>query len=78
VIKGSPFYDHQGEIRLRAMGGETEVTWTIRFRSRAPFMGRLWRILLQRMLDRTLTSGLKRYVEGAASVSAKVSTSHPA
>lgn len=64
VIEGSPFMFHQGEIRLRPVDSETEVTWTIRFRSRIPFLGKLWRVLLQATLVRMLKNGLKRYVEG--------------
>lgn len=64
VIEGSPFEYHQGEIQLAPFDSETDLTWTIRFRSRLPFTGRLWRILMRRMLARMLSHGLKRYVEG--------------
>ena len=40
VTKGSPFVCHQGEIRLRADGDQTELTWTIRFRPKLPGTGR--------------------------------------
>ena len=40
VTKGSPFICHQGEIRLRADGDQTELTWKIRFRPKLPGTGR--------------------------------------
>lgn len=57
VIGGSPFEFHQGEVRLRPVDKETEVTWTIRFRSRIPLMGRLWRVVMQRILGQMLKNG---------------------
>ena len=63
VTKGSPFICHQGEIRLRADGDETELTWTIRFRPRWPGTGRPLAIGLSWLLGRVLRSGLKRHVE---------------
>ncbi len=63
VTKGSPFICHQGEIRLRAVGDQTELSWTIRFRPRLPGTGRLLAIGLTWLLGRVLRSGLKPYVE---------------
>ena len=66
VTKGSPFVCHQGEIRLRANGDQTELTWTIRFRPKVPGTGRLLAIMLSRLLGRVLRSGLKPHVEALA------------
>ena len=63
VTKGSPFICHQGEIRLRADGDETELTWSIRFRPRLPGTGRPLAIGLSWLLGRVLRSGLKPHVE---------------
>ena len=63
VTKGSPFVSHQGEIRLRADGDHTELTWTIRFRPKLPGTGRPLAIVLSRLLARVLRSGLKPYIE---------------
>ena len=65
VVKGSPFSCHQGEIRLRAQGEQTELTWRIRFRPKLPGTGRLLALVLSRLLRRVLRSGLKPHVEGA-------------
>jgi hypothetical protein len=63
VIKGSPFRYHLGEIVVRAVGNETEVQWTIRFRSKLPFLGGLLRVIARPLLAKMLNQGLKRYVE---------------
>ena len=63
VTKGSPFVSHQGEIRLRADGDHTELTWTIRFRPKLPGTGRPLAALLSRLLARVLRTGLKPYIE---------------
>lgn len=63
VIQGSPFQDHQGEIRLVPNGAQTDVFWTIRFRAKLPFMGGLLRIFLKSLLHKMLTKGLKPYAE---------------
>ena len=63
VTSGSPFICHQGEIRLRPDGGQTEVTWRIRFRPRLPGTGRALAIALSPLLGRALRSGLKPHVE---------------
>lgn len=63
VIQGSPFVDHQGQVQLRSLPGKTEVSWTIRFRSRVPFAGGLLRRVLKRMLEKMLSDGLKPYAE---------------
>ena len=63
VTKGSPFICHQGEIRLRADGDQTEVTWRIRFRPKLPGTGRPLAMVLSRLLGRVLRSGLKPHVE---------------
>lgn len=67
VTKGSPFVCHQGEIRLRADGDQTELTWSIRFRPKLPGTGRPLAIMLSWLLGRVLRSGLKPCVEGAIS-----------
>jgi len=66
AIEGVPFNYHRGEIRLCAQGDETEVSWRIGFRGKAPGLGTLLRAGMQPMLMRTLERGLKPYVEGAA------------
>lgn len=66
VIKGSPFNFHNGEIVLRAVGNATEVDWTVRFRSKIPLLGGLFRALVRRMLNKILHAGLKPYAEGKA------------
>ena len=63
VIRGSPFVCHQGEIRLRADGDQTELRWRIRFRPRLPGSGRVLSILLSSLLGRMLRRGLKPYAE---------------
>ena len=60
---GSPFVCHQGEIRLRADGDQTELAWTIRFRPRLPGTGRPLATVLAWLLGRLLHSGLKRQAE---------------
>ena len=66
VTKGSPFICHQGEIRLRADGDQTELTWSIRFRPKLPGTGRPLAIVLSWLLGRVLRSGLKPHVEALA------------
>ena len=63
VTKGSPFICHQGEIRLRAEGDETALTWSIRFRPKLPGTGRPLAVGLNWLLGRVLRSGLKPHVE---------------
>ncbi|MBK9521900.1 MAG: SRPBCC family protein [Rhodocyclaceae bacterium] len=63
IIEGSPFNFHNGEIALRRVGAQTEIDWTIRFRSKFPLLGWQLRSLLQRMLSRMLSEGLKPYAE---------------
>ena len=63
VTKGSPFVCHQGEVRLRAVGDETELTWQIRFRPRVPGTGRALAFALSRTLRRVLRSGLRPHLE---------------
>lgn len=65
VVQGSPFVYHNGEIVLRAAGSQaTEIEWSVRFRSRIPLLGGLFRVLVRRMLSQMLRTGLKPYVEG--------------
>jgi len=64
VIAGSPFVYHQGEVLLRPAGAGTEVTWSIRFRARAPLPGALARPLLRGLLEKMLVRGFKPYAEG--------------
>ena len=66
VTKGAPFVSHQGEIRLRADGDHTDLTWTIRFRPKLPGTGRPLASLLSRLLARVLRTGLKPHVEAHA------------
>ncbi|MBV8500345.1 MAG: SRPBCC family protein [Paucibacter sp.] len=64
VIQGSPFIYHLGNIELGETGrGHTRVAWSIRFRSKVPFLGGFWHLLLQRLLHGMLRKGLKPYVE---------------
>jgi len=63
VIQGSPFVYHNGEIELRPNGGETEVTWSIRFRGKRPFTGALLRPVMASMLTKMMRKGLKPYAE---------------
>ena len=69
ITKGSPFVCHQGEIRLEARGQRTELTWTIRFRSKLPGTGRLLAAGFSRVLDRILRTSLKPYIESRATAS---------
>lgn len=66
VIKGGPVIFHNGEIVAAPQGGATEVTWTIRFRSRIPLLGPLLRAVMAGLLHKVLTRGLKPYVEQRA------------
>ena len=66
VTQGAPFICHQGEIRLRADGDRTAVTWSIRFRPKLPGTGRPLAILLSWLLGRVLRSGLKPHAEALA------------
>ncbi|MEB3980953.1 SRPBCC family protein [Mycobacterium sp. 663a-19] len=66
IIEGSPFVCHQGEIRLEPRAGRTELTWTIRFRSRLPGTGRPLAAGFSRVLDRILHTSLKPYIEARA------------
>ncbi len=63
VTEGSPFICHQGEIRLRARGDQTELTWRIRFRPKLPGTGRPLATGLNWLLGRVLRSGLKPHLE---------------
>lgn len=65
VIQGSPFCFHNGEIALRGVGSQTEVSWTIRFRSKLPLMGALLRGVMRRLLAGMLEKGLKPYAQQA-------------
>lgn len=66
VIEGGPIMFHNGEVALRPDGEGCVVDWTIRCRSRIPFAGGLLRPVMQKMLDKMLSQGLKPYAEGAA------------
>lgn len=63
VIAGSPFVFHNGEIALRPTEAGCEVEWTIRFRSKIPMLGAVFRAVMQRMLSKMLQRGLKPYAE---------------
>ena len=78
VTNGSPFICHQGEIRLRADGNQTEVTWSIRFRPKLPGTGRLLAIALSWLLGRVLRRGLKPHVEALAQQTAGAGPGQPA
>ena len=77
VTKGSPFVSHQGEIRLRADGDHTELTWTIRFRPKLPGTGRPLAALLSRLLARVLRTGLKPYIEAHTTHIARTDKEQP-
>ena len=66
IIKGSPFVCHQGELLLRPHGDGTAVTWKIRFRPRIPGTGRLIAAGFSRVLNRMMTTRLRRHVEHLA------------
>jgi catechol 2,3-dioxygenase-like lactoylglutathione lyase family enzyme/uncharacterized protein YndB with AHSA1/START domain len=66
MTNGSPFICHHGEIRLRANGEHTELTWSIRFRPKLLGTGRPLAIMLSWRLGRVLASGLKPHVEAIA------------
>ena len=63
VTHGSPFICHQGEVRLRTQGDQTELTWRIRFRPRLLGTGRPLAIALSWLLNRVLRSGVVPYIE---------------
>jgi catechol 2,3-dioxygenase-like lactoylglutathione lyase family enzyme/uncharacterized protein YndB with AHSA1/START domain len=63
TIRGSPFVCHQGEIRLAGKENATDLNWTIRFRSRIPGLGWLFRRVLASRLNAMLTRQLKPYIE---------------
>ena len=63
ATSGTPFACHHGEISLRAMGEDTELTWRIRFRPKVPGTGRPLAHVLSWLLGRSLRSGLKAHVE---------------
>ena len=68
VIEGSPFIFHNGEITVEPRGNATEVSWSIRFRSRIPLLGAFWQSVVGALLPRMLSKGLKPFAErsGAA------------
>jgi hypothetical protein len=63
IIAGSPLACHQGQLRLHAVGEQTELHWTIRFRPRLPGTGPLLTMLLESMLASAFRK-LKPIVEG--------------
>ncbi|MEO8304779.1 MAG: SRPBCC family protein [Betaproteobacteria bacterium] len=65
VIKGSPFDCHQGKIRLKDLGAETELTWTIRFRPKLRGSGPVLRMMVGRLLRDALDRRLKPLIERA-------------
>jgi uncharacterized protein YndB with AHSA1/START domain/catechol 2,3-dioxygenase-like lactoylglutathione lyase family enzyme len=68
VTEGGPIRYHNGEIVLRPAGDGCVVDWSIRCRSKYPFVGGLLRRALQKMLDQMLRQGLKPYAERVATV----------
>lgn len=67
VIKGSPFVCHQGEMVLKSVGKDTELTWIIRFRPRFPGSGALLQHILKSKLEVALNKQLKPYIEQSRS-----------
>ena len=61
VIKGSPFVGHWGEVSVRSHAGGTQVKWTIRFRSRIPGLGRLFRRVLESKLAAAMARLAKHF-----------------
>lgn len=58
IIEGSPFIGYFGEVRTLPENGGTRVHWNIRFRSRIPGLGPLFRFLLRKTFTDTLTKHL--------------------
>ncbi|MGA8544771.1 MAG: SRPBCC family protein [Mycobacterium sp.] len=71
VIQGSPLANHQGEITLKQVGARTELHWAIRFRPKLPGTGALLQRLLQRQLSSMLEKHLKPRIETRPLVRAK-------
>ncbi len=63
VIEGSPLTCHQGEITLKQSGGQSELHWSIRFRSKVAGTGALLQKVLQARLRTILDEYLKSYIE---------------
>lgn len=63
VIHGSPFSCHQGELALRAVDGQTELSWSIRFRPKLPGTGGLLRRILFSKLVRIMETDLRLQIE---------------
>lgn len=61
IIEGSPFVGYWGAVRLVPEGDGTRVDWSLRYRSRIPGLGGLFRVLLRRKL-RAALQGLQRQV----------------
>ena len=71
VIEGSPLANHQGEITLKECGARTELHWAIRFRPKLTGTGALLQRLLQRQLSSMLEKHLKPRIETRPLVRAK-------
>jgi uncharacterized protein YndB with AHSA1/START domain len=57
VLKGGlPIRNHLGEVLLDEDGTDTLVTWRCRFESRVPGAGPLFRWIITRVFENTLTS----------------------
>jgi catechol 2,3-dioxygenase-like lactoylglutathione lyase family enzyme/carbon monoxide dehydrogenase subunit G len=63
VVEGSPFVYHQGQIVVTPNGAGTQIDWTIRFRSKIPLLGGLFKLLLPGLLKNMLHKGLKPVAE---------------
>ena len=61
IIKGSPFINYIGEVRVQSEGRGSRVVWSLRFRSRIPGLGGLLRYVMQRKINATL-QGLSNYL----------------
>jgi uncharacterized protein YndB with AHSA1/START domain/predicted lactoylglutathione lyase len=66
IIAGSPFVSYFGEINVAPENGGTRVNWTVRFRSRIPGLGPLFRFLMRRTFADAVTNRLPAAIETLA------------
>ena len=66
IIKGFPFINYIGEVRVQPEGGGSRVVWSLRFRSRIPGLGGLLRYAMQRKINAAL-QGLANYLSSSSS-----------
>jgi catechol 2,3-dioxygenase-like lactoylglutathione lyase family enzyme/uncharacterized protein YndB with AHSA1/START domain len=64
IIKGSPFINYIGEVRVQPEGGGSRVAWSLRFRSRIPGLGALLRYAMQRKIN-ALLHGLVNHLSSS-------------